>query len=100
MAVKTLVRKLTRRGAWLVAILALVLVLVLAACGRGGNGGSGGYGGTDSTGGTSQVQTSSSSTDAVIQSDNDLDDIMATLDSANIDANIDLSSQDNASAVP
>jgi hypothetical protein len=106
MAVKTFARKLTRRGAWVVAIVALVLVLVLAACGRGGNGGAGGPGGyggsgaTGSTGETTSVQTSSASADAVIQTDADLNDIMATLDSVNLDASIDLSAQDNEGSVP
>jgi hypothetical protein len=36
----------------------------------------------------------------VIQTDADLNDIMATLESVNLDAGIDLSGQDNESAVP
>jgi hypothetical protein len=85
--------KVTQRGAWLIVMLALVVVLALSACaGRGAAGGapgSGNPGGTEQVGGGTTVAVG-----AIAQTDSDLDAIVAALDSANIDANIDESGKD------
>ena len=92
MTLHSIGRRQTRRTVWLVAALALVLVLALAACGGRGAGGNGGYNGGGSQGGSGGQ---SASVTQVVQGDADLTAIMATLDSVNLDANIDESSLDN-----
>jgi hypothetical protein len=95
-------RMFIRRGAWLIVALALVAVLALSACGRGGlagqRGGQGGSGSTGGTGGTGQTtaQTSDAAINDLIQADANLDVMVAALDSANADANIDESAKDNS----
>ncbi len=84
--VRTFAQRLARRGAWVVAILALLVVLALSACGRGAA--------------TNAVQPPTPTatlppTEQVLQTDADLDAIIAALDSASIDASIDESAKDN-----
>jgi hypothetical protein len=92
MTLHSIGRRQTRRTVWLVAALALVLVLALAACGGRGAGGNGGYNDGGSQGGSGGQ---SAGVTQVVQGDADLTTIMATLDSVNVDANIDESSLDN-----
>ncbi len=97
MGLKTYTRKLTQRGAWLIATFALIVVLALSAC--AGRGGAGGQQGSQSTGGAGQttVQTTggtSSAVDAVAQTDSDLNSIVAAMDSISLDAGIDESGKD------
>jgi hypothetical protein len=77
---------LARRGAWVVAIMALLVVMALSACGRG------------SAPQTLQGPTATATlppTQQVLQTDSDLDAIIAAIDSAGLDANIDDSAKDN-----
>lgn len=81
-------RSLARRGAWVMAIAALLVVLALSACGQG------------VTSDTAQAPTSTPTlppVQQVVQTDTDFDAVVAALDSASIDANIDESAKDNIS---
>ena len=86
MMVRSYAHSLAHRGVWVVAIVALLVVLALSACGRG------------AATNTVQEPTPTATlppTDQVIQTDTDLDAIVAALDSASIDASIDESAKDN-----
>jgi hypothetical protein len=86
MMVRSYAHSLAHRGAWVVAIVALLVVLALSACGRG------------TATNTVQAPTPTATlppTDQVIQTDTNLDAIVAALDSASIDASIDESAKDN-----
>lgn len=92
---RTYTSRLARRGAWLIVMLALVVVLALSACSRGGATGTLGSQGNQGTTGTGQVSTGTTATvDDIAQTDSDLDAIVAALDSANLDAGLDQSGQD------
>jgi hypothetical protein len=92
MTQKSIGRTMTRRTVWLVIVLALVLTLALSACG-----GRGGLAGNRGNSGSNGGNTGSQSTSAtqVTQTDDNLNAIMSTLDSANQDMNIDDSGQDS-----
>jgi len=86
MMVRSFAYSLARRSAWVVAIVALLVVLALSACGRGA--------------GPTTVHAPSPTptlppTEQVLQADTDLDAIMAALDSASTDASLDDSAKDN-----
>jgi hypothetical protein len=81
---------LARRGAWVLAIVALLVVLALSACGRGGT--------------TQTIQEATATptlppVEQVVQTDSSFDAVLAALDSASVDASIDESAKDNI-AVP
>jgi hypothetical protein len=91
MMVRSFAHKLARRGAWVVAIVALLVVLALSACGRG------------ATTQTVQDPTPTATlppTEQVLQTDTALDTFVAALDSASLDASIDESAKDNVALVP
>ncbi len=84
MTLRRIGRSLARRGVWVVAITALLVALTLSACGRG------------ATSGTVQAPTPTlPPVEQVVQTDTSLDAIVAAIDSASIDANLDESAKDN-----
>jgi len=85
MKVRSLTRTLSRRGAALAAILLLLFVLVLAACGRGN---------ADTGSNLPTATPTLPPTDQVIQLDAQIDDIFTAMDSASKDAALDESAKD------
>jgi len=84
--VRRFAQRLAHRGAWMVAMLALLVALALSACGRGAA--------TDAI----QPPTPTATlppTEQILQTDTDLDAIVTALDSASSDASIDESAKDN-----
>lgn len=86
MMVTALGRSLARRGAWVVAILALLAVLALSACSHGAS--------------TPIVQEATPTAtlppvEQVTQTDASFDAVLSALDAASVDANLDESAKDS-----
>ncbi len=86
----TTMTRIRRRGLWMVATVVLLLTLALAAC--GGHGQQSGDLSSANAGAT--TDTSGAPSDAV-STDDDLQQMVATLDSVQTDTSLDLSSSDN-----
>ncbi len=79
-------RSFARRGAWALAILALLVVLALSACGRGV---------TSPTADGATPTATLPPVEQIAQTDASFDAVLAALDSASVDASLDQSAKDN-----